>query len=49
LATKIGLVLLALAVTHFAHIKIYWQMYRHAPPAKPAPVAAVIVPDMVAE
>jgi hypothetical protein len=49
LATKVGLVLLALAVTHFAHIKIYWRMYRHAPWAKTVPMAAVVVPDIVAE
>ena len=45
LSTKIGVVLLALAVTHFVHIKTYWQMYRDAPPAKPAPIDAVLVPE----
>jgi hypothetical protein len=48
LATKIGVVLLALAVTHFVHIKAYWQMYRDAPPTKPAPIDAVVVPEIVA-
>jgi hypothetical protein len=48
LATKVGVVLLALAVTLFTHIKAYWQMYRDAPPAKPAPIDAVVVPEIVA-
>jgi len=47
LATKIGVVLLALAVTHFIHIKAYWQMYRDVPLNKPAPIDAVIVPEIV--
>ena len=49
LATKIGVVLLALAVTHFAHLKIYWQMYRYTPQLKPTAIPAVIVPEVVAE
>jgi hypothetical protein len=48
LATKIGVVLLALAVTHFLHIKAYWQMYRQTPIAKSIP-DAVIVPEIVAD
>jgi hypothetical protein len=49
LATKIGVVLLALAVTHFVHIKAYWQMYRQTPATKPYLAGNVIVPDVVAE
>jgi hypothetical protein len=49
LATKIGVVLLALAVTHFLHVKAYWQMYRQTPAAKPVPAGAVIVPEIVAD
>lgn len=48
LATKIGVVLLALALTHFLHIKAYWQMYRLTP-HKPIAPGAVIVPEVVAE
>lgn len=33
LSTKIGFVLLALAVTHFLHIKAFWRMHREALPA----------------
>jgi len=47
LATKMGVVLLALAVTHFVHIKAYWQMYRDAPLTKLTPIDAVIVPEIV--
>lgn len=49
LATKIGVVLLALAVTHFLHIKAYWQMYRHTPATKVRPAAAPIVAEIVAD
>ena len=40
-STKIGLVLLALALTHLLHVKLYWRMYESA---KSVPVAAVVVP-----
>jgi hypothetical protein len=46
LSTKIGLVLLALAVTHFLHIHTYWQMYQ-ASAKRPQPVDAVIVADAI--
>ena len=45
LATKIGVVLLALALTHFLHIKAYWGMYRNAPD-KTVPIEAEIVPEI---
>jgi hypothetical protein len=45
LSTKIGFVLLALAVTHFLHIKVYWRMYQ-ASPKRPAAVDAVLVGDL---
>ena len=51
LSTKIGFVLLALAVTHFIHIKVYWSMYgqgiKPLPVARPHPLEAVIVPEIV--
>jgi hypothetical protein len=51
LSTKIGFVLLALAVTHFIHIRAYWEMYgrtaKHLPAAEPRPIDAVIVPEIV--
>ena len=47
LATKIGVVLLALALTHFLHIKAYWSMHRNAPP-KMIPIQAEIVPETAA-
>lgn len=48
LSTKIGFVLLALAVTHFLHINAFWRMHQQAPiaPRKvvtTAPVQAEIV------
>jgi hypothetical protein len=46
LSTKIGLVLLALAVTHFLHIKAYWQMYRTSA-KRPAVVDPVIVAEAI--
>jgi hypothetical protein len=46
LSTKIGLVLLALAVTHFVHIKAYWQMYRSTP-RYATPVDAVIMAEAI--
>jgi len=45
LSTKIGVVLLALAVTHFLHIKIYWRIYHTSPQRTPA-VDAVLVGDL---
>jgi hypothetical protein len=56
LSTKIGFVLLALAVTHFIHIKVYWSMYGQGVKPQPAaqhrgvesrPLDAVIVPEIV--
>lgn len=51
LSTKIGFVLLALAVTHFIHIKVYWSIYgrtaKRSPAAPPRPIDAVIVPEIV--
>lgn len=38
LATKIGIVLLALAVTHFLHIKAFWLMLKAAPLQKASTV-----------
>lgn len=35
LGTKIGIVLLALAVTHFLHVKAFWLMLQSAPATKP--------------
>jgi hypothetical protein len=49
LSTKIGLVLLALAVTHFLHIKAYWRLYRSLPKIQPPIVDATIVPEVVAQ
>jgi hypothetical protein len=46
LSTKVGLVLLALAVTHFLHIKAYWQMYRTSA-KRPAVVDPVIVAEAI--
>jgi len=48
LATKLGLVLLALAVTHFLHVKAYWSLYRFAPKPAPAIVEAEMVPEPAA-
>jgi hypothetical protein len=45
LSTKIGLVLFALAATHFLHLKAYWAMHRAAPKPQPAAVDAVIVAE----
>ena len=45
LATKLGLVLLALAVTHFLNVKAYWSLYRFAPKAAPAVVNAEVVEE----
>lgn len=42
-ATKMGIVLLALAVTHFVHVKVFWSMLRTLPREKPA--AVEIRPD----
>jgi len=48
LSTKIGLVLLALAVTHFLHIKAYWRMHQAAPKrtVNAEPIDAVLVGDL---
>ena len=48
LSTKIGFVLLALAVTHFLHINAFWRMHQETPAVQrklvdPAPVQAEIV------
>jgi hypothetical protein len=43
LSTKIGFVLLALAVTLFLHVKAYWSIHRRLPPAKPLAMDAQIV------
>ena len=48
LSTKIGFVLLALAVTHFLHIKAFWRMHEETPLTRKqllaaAPVQAEIV------
>ena len=49
LATKLGIVLLALAVTHFLHIKAFWGLYQPTPKQKPATIVdAEIVPDKAA-
>jgi len=42
-ATKMGIVLLALAVTHFLHVKVFWSMLRTMPPEKAAFDNAVTV------
>jgi hypothetical protein len=34
-ASKMGIVLLALSVTHFLHVKAFWSMLRAAPHEKP--------------
>jgi hypothetical protein len=56
LSTKIGFVLLALAVTLFVHIRAYWSMYSQGAKPHPAaqqlgvgprPLDAVIVPEIV--
>lgn len=39
-STKIGLVLLALALTHLMHVKLYWRMYEST---KSVPLTATIV------
>ena len=41
-----AVVLLALAVTHFVHIKAYWQMY-HTTAKRPTPIDAVIVAEAI--
>ena len=48
LSTKIGFVLLALAVTHFLHVRAFWRMHEQAPHIQrkvvtAAPVEAQIV------
>lgn len=48
LSTKIGLVLLALAATHFLHLKAYWAMHRAAPKPLPTAVDAIIVAEAIA-
>jgi hypothetical protein len=43
LSTKIGFVLLALAVTLFLHVKAYWAIHRHLPRAKPLAIDAEVI------
>lgn len=42
-ATKLGIVLLALSITHFLHVKVFWSMLRAAPAAKQVVLTAEIV------
>jgi protein-S-isoprenylcysteine O-methyltransferase Ste14 len=42
-ATKLGIVLLALAVTHFLHVKAFWLMLRNPPREKPVVINGEIV------
>ncbi len=42
-ATKMGIVLLALAVTHFLHVKAFWLMLHAAPREKPVVINAEMV------
>ncbi|MEX2176746.1 MAG: hypothetical protein WD872_20435 [Pirellulaceae bacterium] len=41
------MVLLALAATHFLHIKAYWAMHQATPKARPAPVEAIVVSEAI--
>src|SRR5262245_45061917 len=47
LSTKIGFVLLALAVTHFLHIKAYWRMHEQTQHAQRKIVTATPVQAQV--
>jgi hypothetical protein len=48
LGTKLGLVLLALAVTHFLHVSAFWGLYRTGRRHQPTVVDAEIVPEAAA-
>ena len=43
LSTKVGLVLLALAVTLLLHVKAYWTIHHHVARAKPIAMDAEVV------
>jgi hypothetical protein len=43
LSTKVGFVLLALAVTLFLHVKAYWAIHHALPRAKPIAMEAEVV------
>ena len=49
LSTKIGFVLLALAVTHFLHIKAFWRMHEEGHTAPKKAVTAAPLPALQAE
>jgi hypothetical protein len=49
LSTKIGFVLLALAVTHFLHIKAFWRMHAEGQTATKKVVTATPLPALQAE
>ncbi len=49
LSTKIGFVLLALAVTHFLHIKAFWRMHEEGHTAPKKVVTATPLPALQAE